>query len=133
MTSFQKVFEGVQSQSLPSPAVKAPAEAIKDLDLVVSPPLELLGLQDLTQTRAKGLQTMEKTLGILEEYQKAMAEPSIPLKKIHPLLQALSEGLRDIDLLSHQLSPSDPLKEILTRTGIVSAVEIERFNRGDYV
>jgi hypothetical protein len=41
--------------------------------------------------------------------------------------------LENLNRLSEQLSPSDPLKKIMTEAGIVSAMEIEKFRRGEYV
>jgi hypothetical protein len=69
----------------------------------------------------------------LEEYKNAMGDPEMPLKKIDPLIQSLSQGMQDLNTLSAKLSPSDPLQKILTEVGIVSAVEIEKFRRGEYI
>ena len=85
------------------------------------------------QVRSRGIQSAEKTLDLLDQYQKAMANPDQSLKNIHPLIQSLSQELQGLNILSEKLSPSDPLQSILTNTGIVSAVEIEKFYRGEYI
>jgi len=38
-----------------------------------------------------------------------------------------------LDRWSDQLPPSDPLRKMMGEIGILSNVEIEKFNRGDYV
>jgi hypothetical protein len=88
---------------------------------------------DPAQIRLQGIQSTEKTLDILEQYQKAMANPNLSLKNIYPLIQSLSQELQGLNVLSAKLPPSDPLQSILTHTGIVSAVEIEKFHRGEYI
>lgn len=83
--------------------------------------------------RSQGVQAAEKTLDLLEDYQKKIANSQIPLKKIDGLLQSLSKELQGVRELSEKVPPSDPLQKILSEIGIVSAVEIEKFNRGDYL
>jgi hypothetical protein len=93
----------------------------------------LLKLEDIAQIRSQSIQATENTLKVLEEYKNAMGDPEMPLKKIDPLIQSLSQGMQDLNTLSAKLSPSDPLQKILTEVGIVSAVEIEKFRRGEYI
>jgi hypothetical protein len=87
---------------------------------------------DISQIRSQGIRASENTLKILEEYRRAMAHVQLPLKKIDPMIQSLSQEVDHLNILSGKLSPSDPLKEILTELGIVSAVEIEKYRRGEY-
>jgi hypothetical protein len=93
----------------------------------------LLKLEEIAQIRSQSIQATENTLKVLEEYENAMIDPEMPLKKIDPLIQSLSQGMQDLNTLSAKLSPSDPLQKILTEVGIVSAVEIEKFRRGEYI
>lgn len=93
----------------------------------------LLGLEDITQIQSEGIRATESTLDRLEEYQKALGHPEIPLKKIDRLIQSLSEEVRSLNILSEKLPPSDPLQKILTEVGIVTTAEIERFRRGEYI
>ena len=88
---------------------------------------------DAAQIRSQGIQTFENTLKILEQYGEAIGNPGIPLKRIDPLVRSLDQELENLNRLSEQLSPSDPLKKIMTEAGIVSAMEIEKFRRGEYV
>ena len=100
---------------------------------VTGQPVNLLELEKITQFRSQGIEETEKALGILEKYQKALGDPEMDLKKIDPIVQALSEGVKSLSALSEKLSSSDPLQKLLTEVGIVSTVEIEKFNRGGYI
>jgi hypothetical protein len=88
---------------------------------------------EISRTRLQSIEATENTLSLLEEYQKAMSDPNLSLKKVDPLVQSLSKELDGLNVLSERLSPSDPLQKILTEVGVVSRVEIERFRRGDYI
>lgn len=101
--------------------------------LSMSPLNGLLNSGDAASIRSQGLQTTENTLKTLEEYQDALGNPEIPLKKVDQLVQSLSQEVDLLKTLSEQISLSDPLHQMMTETGIVSAVEIERFNRGVYL
>ncbi len=90
-------------------------------------------LEEIHQVQLQGIEAAEGTLSLLEQYQKAMANPDVSLKKVDPLVQSLSKEVNGLNLFSEKLSPSDPLQKILTEVGIVSAVEIEKFRRGDYI
>jgi hypothetical protein len=49
------------------------------------------------------------------------------------LVQSLAEEARGLSQWVEKLPPSDPLKKIMTEVGILSSIEVGRFNRGDYV
>ena len=83
--------------------------------------------------RSQGVKVAESTLGILEEYQKAIGDPQKTPRQIDPLVQSLSEEVKSLKMLAEKVPPSDPLQKIMTDLGIVSTVEIEKFNRGEYV
>jgi hypothetical protein len=98
------------------------------------PPLSALRevKEDAGSISTQGVLATERALGILETYQRALSDAEVPLEKIEPLIQFLSQGLDRLILLSEELPSSHPLKSILTDAGIISAVEIEKFHRGDY-
>lgn len=68
-------------------------------------------LGEINQVRLQGIEATEDTLSLLEQYQKAMANPDISLKKVDPLVQSLSKEVDGLNLLSERLSPSDPLQK----------------------
>ncbi len=91
---------------------------------------------DLTESagvRFQCLQAGENTLSTLEQYQERLASPETPLKKIDPIVQALTNEVNELNQLSERLPPADPLRKILEQIGIISTVEIEKFRRGEYV
>jgi hypothetical protein len=57
----------------------------------------------------------------------------VSLKEVYSLVQSLRQEVQEMDRWSDQLPPSDPLRKIMGEIGILSNVEIEKFNRGDYV
>ena len=79
------------------------------------------------------LHTTKRTLDILEEYQKALSDPGISLKKIDPMIQLLSKEMEGLTAMSAKLPPTDPLQNIINEVGVLSAVEIQKFKRGDYI
>jgi hypothetical protein len=87
----------------------------------------------ISETRSKGLEATEKTLDLLERYQKAIADPQVPLKKVNEFIDSLSLEVKSLNALSGNLPPVDPLQKIMTEVGIISAVEIEKFKRGEYI
>ena len=103
-----------------------PALAVKALNLSVEP-------VELPQVRSQGIKAAENTLSLLEKYQKAMGDPQMTLRKVDHWVQSLAQGLNDLISLSDKLPAADPLKEIISEIGIVSTVEIQKFNRGEYI
>jgi len=91
------------------------------------------GGKDSPPLRPQEVQAAEKTLNLLEEYQRAIDNPRVTLREIHPLVQSLAEETRGLNQWVVELPPSDPLKKIMTEVGILSSIEVGKFNRGDYV
>jgi hypothetical protein len=89
--------------------------------------------QDQVSIRSQSLKAVEGTLILLEKYQASLSDPEAPLKKVDPFLQALTKELDGLNRLSEKLPHADPLRKILDEAGILSAVEIEKFRRGDYL
>ncbi|HXZ38149.1 MAG TPA: hypothetical protein VEL68_19140 [Thermodesulfobacteriota bacterium] len=83
--------------------------------------------------QSQGTEVTERTLNLLERYQAALSDPRVSLKEVYPLVQSLRQEVQELDRWSDQLPPSDPLRKMMGEIGILSNVEIEKFNRGDYV
>ncbi len=93
----------------------------------------LLNLTEMEVIRYQGLQAIEDTLKVLEEYQQGLSDPKTTLRKIAPYIETLNRHADGLHRLSEKISPSDPLFNILKETGILSAIEVEKFRRGDYL
>ena len=90
-------------------------------------------IEALGHIRSEGIQMTERILGLLEEYQKRIGDPETTLRDLAPLVQSLSEEAGRLRTLADQVPISDPLRKIISELGIVSTVELERFNRGEYI
>jgi tetratricopeptide (TPR) repeat protein len=71
--------------------------------------------------------------GAVKQYQKAIGDPHQSLRQMDSLVRFLSNEVKRLNTLAEEIPPSDPLRKIMTELGVVSAVEIEKFNRGEYV
>ena len=49
------------------------------------------------------------------------------------MVQSLRQEVQELNRWSDILAPSDPLRKIMGEVGILSKVEIEKFNGGDHV
>jgi hypothetical protein len=133
--SFQKILQEAQSnlQETKADAPRGPAGGAEIPPEGVLPVNLLKEIEDPFPFRLQGTRAAEKALDLLEQYQKAMENPRNTLREIHPLVQSLAEEVKGLVPWVEKMSPSDPLRGILTEAGILSSVEIEKFNRGDYL
>jgi len=132
---FQKILREARSNlERPGTCVSGPAEGVSEIpeDGILTPHL-LEGLKTPPPSRSAGVEATERTLNLLEEYRRALGNPRVTLREIDPLVRSLAEEARGLNRRLEDLSPSDPLKKIMTEVGILSSVEIGKFNRGDYV
>jgi hypothetical protein len=95
--------------------------------------LDLRDQDDIALIRSQSLKAVEDTLTILEQYHEGLSDPETSLRKIDPFIQVLTKEVDGLNLFSERLPPADPLRKILNETGILSAVEIEKFRRGEYL
>jgi hypothetical protein len=89
--------------------------------------------RDLDEVRRKGISAAENALNLLEDYRNAMGDPGISLKEIDPIVKSMLRETEKLAGLSGLMPSADPLAKILDGLGIVSTVEAERFNRGEYI
>jgi hypothetical protein len=132
---FQKILQEAQS-NLKETNAAAPRGAAGGPEILPEGVLAvnwLNGIEDSSPLRLQGTRVAERSLDLLEQYQSAMENPRTTLREIHPLVQSLAEEMKSLDQWVEKMSPSDPLREILTEAGILSSLEIEKFNRGDYI
>ena len=99
----------------------------------IGPLKGVMEVQPAGQLRAQGVSAAEKTLDLLGQYQQALADPAQSLKQINPLVESLSQKVEFLQKLTQQFTDGDPLSKIIRDVGVVSAAEIEKFNRGDYI
>ena len=136
---FQKLLQEAKKNdevaSLPatSPLSKEVSEIPSDPALAVKALNILAGQSEIPQVRSQGITAAENALSLLEKYQEAIADPQMTLKKVDPLVQSLSQNVNDLSSLSDKLPASDPLRKIIDEIGIVTMVEVQKFNAGEYI
>jgi hypothetical protein len=132
-SEFQKIFQDVrQAAGESSPAGPSGVTGVVQ-GFEIGTVNGVLEIQDLQPLQSRGIAATENTIALLEQYQRALADPAQTLKEINPLVQSLSEKVTDLQGLAQGLAPGDPLKKIIQEVGTLSAVEVEKFNRGEYV
>lgn len=139
---FQKILQKAHSNLQESPpasvpsTVSRPEEVSSHLLTAISslnPATEGAEKFNLLSARMEGAKAAEEILDQLERYCQAMETPGLSLKEIDPLLKGMAEKIDLLAQWSEKLTPTDPLQKILSEASILSRVEIEKFNRGDYV
>ena len=136
---FQKLLQEAQSNRKPGEAGTSPEGSVGKAEFFAISALPIPsvnfvpGLPETSTLRSRGALATEKTLDLLEQYQRAIADPKVSLKEISPLAHSLSQGIKGLTKWAEKLSSSDPLQKIIAEVGIVSSVEVEKFNRGDYI
>lgn len=84
-------------------------------------------------THSETLQATERVLDLLEKYQRALIDPNISLREMDSMIKLLSKEMEGLNLLSSKLPSTHPLQKMIHEVGILSAVEIQKFERGDYL
>lgn len=133
---FQKALQEAHShlQERPAPSVfKGGVGGGEWLEPVTFPLLPSNLAAGAPCPQSQGTEATERTLDLLERYQVALSDPRVSLKEVYSLVQSLRQEVQELNRWSDQLPPSDPLRKIMGEIGILSNVEIEKFNRGDYV
>ena len=75
----------------------------------------------------------EQFLDILHEYHQKLGNPQFILKDIHPLINEMEMEIEGLIPVLDSLPDGDELKDILNQALITSALEVIKFNRGDYL
>lgn len=134
-TLLQKATTNKEVASLPAASAlsKEIGEIPPDPALAVRALNMLAEQAEVSQVRSQGIKGAENALSLLERYQEAIADPQMTLKKVDPLVQTLSQNVNDLISLSDKLPASDPLRKIISEIGIVSMVEVQKFNAGEYI
>ena len=134
---FQKILDEIQAnqaaenQKLLESASGAAGVPDGPLGPYSFPPLAEFG--NPVQAQNRTFQTADRMLNVLEQYQKALGDPEVSLKNLYPIIQSLSSEVQGMNEGTENLPANDPLKKILEEIGILTAVEVEKFNRGEYV
>jgi len=94
-------------------------------------PLQLQRLSTIDKhTIVEGI---ENVLDLLDDYQRKLADQTVTLKDIHPLISAIEHENQNLKPLLNKLREGDELKQILNQTLVTTSLEVIKFNKGDYI
>jgi hypothetical protein len=136
---FRKILTEAQAnraaenQQLFEPGVAQKAKSLQEAPLPVYSFSPISESGKNPQIHGQGIRAADHTLEVLEQYQKAIADPKVSLKNLYPFIQSLSHEIRGVNQAAEGLPANNPLKKILGDIGVLAAVEVEKFNRGDYL
>jgi hypothetical protein len=136
-SDFQRILQEANqsvgaSKAHPGPMNNASVQPLAP-GFEIGPLKGVVEVQPAEQLRAQGVTATENTLDLLGKYQQALADPAQSLKQINPLVESLSQKVEHLQKLTQQFSEGDPLHKIIQEVGVVSAAEIAKYNRGDYI
>ncbi len=84
------------------------------------------------ELRLAGVSTSESAIGLLESFSQALGDLKFSSRDLLPLIEALEGDTTALLDIRAQLPPHDPLARLIDRVATVSAIEAEKFRRGDY-
>jgi hypothetical protein len=116
---LQQTVRTESSTSVTQPAISAP---LCPVEFAVRPETSVLAAQ----------QTGE-LLDTLETYRQLLAQPSVSLRKIQPVVEQLGHEADRLAASMHQLPQEHSLAQIMREALIQVNQEIERFNQGEYI
>lgn len=115
-------FELLANQLLPS-------DESQQVQATEAPTLER---QIPAELRLAGLSMSENAIDLLESFSEALGNLQLDSKDLLPLIEALEGDTTTLLDIREQLPNQDPLAQLIDRVTTISALEAEKFRRGDY-
>lgn len=122
-TSAVNSFFDILSGQL-QPSAEAPA-----LEATTAPSTET---QIPAELRLAGLSMSENTIELLDSFSQALGDLRLSADDLLPLIEALEGDTTTLLDIKEQLPAHDPLAQLIDRVTTISAIEAEKFRRGDY-
>ncbi len=97
----------------------------------VGAPLSAAGVT-ISPTPPQLVQT-ERTLGLLERFSSALADPAVTLKQMAPLTEALDKEADRLLALLDDLAEDDRARGIIHETALLAKVQVAKFDRGEFI
>jgi hypothetical protein len=79
------------------------------------------------------VESVDNLLELLDQYKDQLADPTVTLKTIEPLLNTIAKERDQLAGDLENLPKGDRLQDIAHRTLITASLEVMKFNRGDYI
>lgn len=128
-TSFQDILDrAIQGNQVRPESAASPAENIVGVSGVKPPVLN----QVLPPLHTEGVMRAERTLELLEDYERVLADGGKSLKDVSRAVQALDGEARELAGVLDRMDPQDELFPVLRDVMVTAMVESIKFNRGDY-
>ena len=127
--SFQEILDrAVQGNQVRSESATPPAETMLGVSGVKPPVLS----EVLPPLHTEGVMRAERTLELLEDYERALADGRRSLKDVSRTVQALDGEARELAGVLDRMDPKDELFPVLRDVMVTAMVESIKFNRGDF-
>ena len=97
-------------------------------------PVSAARLQPLSPAiRNATVERVDHLLNLLDNYRKQLADPTMTLRKIEPVMNTIIEEKEQLASLLDSLAGEEELKDIVNQTLITASLEAIKYNRGDYI
>lgn len=123
---FKKILKASVEQTAHQPVKVHQPPASNSLSGVQLQPLSL-------ETKNATVERVDNLLDLLDSYRKQLADPTMTLRKIEPVIQTIIKEKEQLASVLDSVSGEDGLNDIVNRTLITASLEVIKFNRGDYI
>ena len=96
----------------------------------------LSGVQMKTPSQSDrqfALERVENLIGLLDQYQRKLADPGITLKNIDPIIMKIDQETENLTPVLDSLPEDEGLKNIINQALVTASLEVSKFYRGDYI
>jgi hypothetical protein len=123
---FKKVLKASVERTAHHPAKVQQPPSINPVSAIRLQPLSL-------ETKDATVEHVDKLLNLLDNYRKQLADPTMTLRKIEPLMNTITKEKEQLSSVLDSLAGEEGLKDIVNRTLITASLEVIKYNRGDYI
>jgi len=85
------------------------------------------------QNKVSTIRRIDNLINLLDDYRKQLADPTITLRSIEPVMKTIIKEKDQLSSLLGALPDEDGLKDIANRTLITASLEVIKYTRGDYI
>ena len=97
-------------------------------------PASAIRMQPLpSEIKNATIERVDNLLNLLDNYRKQLADPTMTLRSIEPVLNTIIKEKEQLSSLLDSLTSEDGLKDIVNHTLITASLEEIKYNRGDYI
>lgn len=97
------------------------------------PPTRVDGALNPASAEHVAVKNFERLIGALATYQERLGNDRFSLKMLEKDLNRIHDHCQQLDALTQDLTADDDLRPLLQEGLTTARMEIERFQRGDYV